>query len=563
MFCSGGEVMFFKGITRRYRHIKRYRKIVEVLIKHGFGYLIDVMDLYQFVPLSKRIKKIDSTTSKDNKAQRARKVLEELGPTFIKLGQILSTRPDLIPRQYIEEFKKLQDQVPAMDFEDLISKIKEEFNQPYQELFKEISKTPLATASIGQVHHATLKDGKQVVVKVQRVGIERTVETDLEIMSNLAQVLEDRIFSESMIKPVDIVDNFSNIITKELDYRVEGRNALKFNKNFKGESKVIIPDIFWKLTTKRVLTMEFMEGKKLNRLDDVAKNKRLAKLIARTFMKQILIDGFFHADPHPGNIILSSRDRLALIDFGMVGQLSAEDKEAVASLFIAIINKKIDKAIEELLDLGMVDHDIDLKSFERDFHRIVEQYYGAKLEEVDLAAIINRLFDLSFKYQIKLPVEFILLAKSLVTVEGIVEEIDPQFNIVTVAKPFIYQILRQKLDPRRILKDFSEGVHDLSQILLELPDELKQFLSTIKGNNLKINLNHIGLSRLISKLDIITNRLSISLLISSLIIASSLMMLSDKGGDFFGFPIIGLSGYVVAAVLGIWLIISILRSGRF
>ncbi|WP_408954825.1 ABC1 kinase family protein [Natroniella sp. ANB-PHB2] len=556
--------MFFRRISKRYRHIKRYRGIVEVLIKHGFGYLIEVMDLYQFVPLSKRIKKLDSSASnQDSKAIRIRNVLEELGPTFVKLGQLLSTRPDLVPKRYIEELEKLQDQVPPMEFDKVLKQIEEELDDTYEEYFKEISPLPLASASIGQVHKAILKDGQRVVIKVQRVNIESKIETDLEIMSNLARLLKSRVFTEGLIDPVEIVDNFSKYIKQELDYRTEAKNATKFSNNFAQESDVKIAEIFWDLTTRRMLTMEFIDGIKINNLTEESKKGYLAKLISRSFLKQILIDGFFHGDPHPGNILITSDYKLALIDFGLVGQMNQEDREKVASLFIALIKKNMEQAVEELLELGMITQEIDVKSLKRDFYKLVDSYYGLSLKEIELAPILNQILELAFKYKIKLPIEFILLGKSLMTVERVVTEIDPEFDILEVARPFIYKIIKKRLRPKHLIKESFSEIEDLIISVMKLPEELHNILKLVEKDNLEMTLHHIGIKRLISKLDIVTNRLSVSMIISALIVGSSLIMLSDRGATFLGYPIIGVSGYLIAALLGIWLVISIIRSGRF
>ncbi len=554
----------FKKIGLSYRNIKRYRKIVEVLIKHGFGYLIETLDLQQYVPLKKRIKKINSSKStEESRAIRLRKVLEELGPTYIKLGQLLSTRPDLIPRKFVDELEKLQDQVPPMSFDDVMMQINQELSLEKQDLFEEISPQPLASASIGQVHQAVLKTGEEVVIKIQRQNIQQTISSDLDIISNLAGILKNRVFSDDFIDPVEIIDNFSNMIKQELDYQNEARNMRKFYTNFSQKDQIIIPNIFWDLTTKRVFTMEFIEGEKINNLDQKAENKELAEIISRAFMKQIMDDGFFHADPHPGNFIITQDQKVALIDFGLVGQLSKSDRERVANLFINLVKKDIEAFVDDLLNLGMLTKEIDIRSLKRDFYRLLDDYYGITLEEVDLSIIMNRLLDLTFKYKIKLPIEFILLIKSLVTIEGVVAKIDPKFNILEVADPFAYEIIKKRLSPQRLTKDFIDKVQETSKYLTDIPEELHKIFKLIQEDKLEINFHHLGINPLISKLDIITNRLSISLIISALVIGSSLVMLTEKGPSFLGFPIVGISGYLVAMILGIWLVISILRSGRF
>ncbi|GAB6100319.1 AarF/ABC1/UbiB kinase family protein [Halanaerocella petrolearia] len=553
-----------RGITRGYRHIKRYREIVEVLIKNGFGYLVEVLDLYHFVPLRKRFKNLDpSGPNKDTRAIRLRKVLEELGPTFVKLGQLLSTRSDLLPPRYIEELEKLQEEVPAMDFKQVVAIIEDELEGSCQDFFTELSATPLASASIGQVHKGILKNGEEVVVKVQREGIESRVETDLEIMVNLAQILENRLFTDSFFSPVEVVENFSKMIKRELDYRIEGRNASKFKENFAQEEDIKIADPIWEFTTRRLLTMEFIAGSRIRQLESESTKKEMAKIITESFMKQALIDGFFHGDLHPGNIIITDNDKLALIDFGLVGQLSRPDREAVATLFTSLIRKDIERAVKELLKLGVVTHEIDRKELQRDFYKLVDDYYGATLEEVELGPIINRILDLAFRYKIRLPSEFTLLTKSLVTIEGVVSNLAPDFDILVVARPFIYQLLKEQYHPKRLVKGLFRDLRDMIEVLTDFPEDLQQVMHLLEDGSLKVKMKHVDLNDLISKLDIVTNRLSVSLIVSALIVGSSLVMLTDKGATLLGFPVIGISGYLIAVILGIWVVISILRSGRF
>ena len=556
--------MLFKGITKKYQHLKRYREIVEILIKHGFGYLIDELDLYQFVPLSKRIKALDTSAPPDtSKAERLRKVLEELGPTFIKLGQLLSTRPDLLPQEYILELEKLQDQAPPISFEEVIEQLEVELESDYEELFQEFSPEPLASASIGQVHKAILDDGTEVVVKVQRPGIEQKVNADLDIMTDLAGLLERRVFDDLFISPVKIMDSFSELIKKELDYRNEARNSVKFKNNFAEEDKVKVADLYWDFITQKVLVMEYIEGVSINKLSDNADRHQIAETIFDSFMKQILLDGCFHGDPHPGNIMITEDNKLGLIDFGLIGQISQRDREIAATLFMALLQKEMDLAVDQLLKLGIVTEEIDKNALKRDLYKLVDDYYGATLEQVELGPLVNRIFNLSFEYKIKLPFNFILLGKSLVTIEGLISKIDPKFDTVAAAKPFMSELIKAKLNPKRILKDLFNGGRNIFSTLSELPDEVQYILKLLKNQDLSINLEHSGLNQFIAKLDIITNRISMAVIVAALIIGSSLIMLSDKGPLFLDYPVVGLTGYLLAVVFGAWLVISILKSGRF
>ncbi|MFO7819407.1 MAG: AarF/ABC1/UbiB kinase family protein [Halanaerobacter sp.] len=555
--------MLFKGLTKKYQHLKRYREIVEILLKHGFGYLIGELDLYQFVPLSKRIKTLDTAPPEASKAKRLRQVLEELGPTFIKLGQLLSTRPDLLPQDYILELEKLQDQAPPISLEAVIEQLEDNLESDYQDLFQEFSPEPLASASIGQVHRAILDDGTEVVVKVQRPEIEKKVHADLEIMTDLAGMLERRVFADLFISPVEVMDNFSELIKKELDYRNEARNSVKFKNNFAEDDTVKVADLYWEFITQKVLVMEYIDGVSINKLSEDVNRHEIAETIFNSFMKQILLDGCFHGDPHPGNIIITQDNKLGLIDFGLIGQISQRDREIAATLFMALLQQEMDLAVDELLKLGIVTQEIDKKALKRDLYKLVDDYYGTTLEQVELGPLVNRLFNLAFEYEIKLPFNFILLGKSLVTIEGIISKIDPKFDTVAESKPFMSKLIKAKLNPKRLLIDFFSSSRNLFSTLSDLPDEVQYIISLLKNEDLMINLKHSGLNRLISKLDIITNRLAMALIVASLIIGSSLIMLSNKGPLFLDYPIIGLTGYSLAVIFGLWLVIAILKSGRF
>lgn len=556
----------FRRLNRRYRHIQRYRKIAEVLIKNGFGYLLDSLDLYQFLPLTRRLKLDNEESEELSRAERLRLVLEELGPTFIKLGQLLSTRQDLIPQEYIKELTKLQDDVPPFSFELVLQQIEEELNQPADDLFANIEKEPLAAASIGQVHKAVLQNGQQVVIKVQRPEIKDVIETDLDIIFNLAEILDKRVIGDEFLDPVEIASEFERIIKKELDYQIEGRNTEKFNRNFTDEEEIKVPKIYWELSTKKLLVSEYIEGTKLSKIDskDIdCDYKKIAQIGANSFMKQVLVDGFFHGDPHPGNLLITPEEKVAFIDFGIVGRIDKDTMEEIADLFLAVINRNIDKMVDKLLKLGMLTQKINLRALKRDMSELLDEYYGADLKEIDISRIINQMLNLAFKYRVQLPTDFILLGKALMTVEGIGRDLDPDFNVLAAAKPFAYQLLRKRFHPKRIFTEIFSDAKQLYHFLIHTPKQLERILKSLERQDFKIELRHIGLEELISKLDIITNRLSVSIIVSALIVGSSYIMQTDKGPTLFELPVLGLGGYLLAGFFGLWLVVSILRSGRF
>lgn len=558
--------MSFLNLNRRYRHIQRYRKIAEVLLKNGFGYLIDRLDLYKFLPLTKRFNIESKQSNELSRAERLRLVLEELGPTFIKLGQLLSTRPDLIPPNYIEELVKLQDEVPPFSFKLVLEQLEEELDRPYQEVFTEIEEEPLAAASIGQVHKAILQDGQKVVIKVQRPEIKKTIRTDLDIIFNLAEVLERRIFVDSFLSPVKIAEEFDRLINKELNYEVEGKNIAKFKENFAEKKKIKAPEVYWELSTRKLLVLEYIKGVKLDEVwveDSNFDREKLAEIAAESFMKQVLVDGFFHGDPHPGNLLVTAKEELVYLDFGIVGRIDPKTMEEIADLFIAIVQKDVEKMVKKLLGLGVLTQRIDERALKRDMNKLLEEYYEASLKEVDITRVFNQMLQLAFEYRLQLPSEFILLGKALMTIEGITAELDPDFEILKVAEPFAYKLLKEKFHPGRLIKGFIQDTREFYNFAIDLPKRLDKILHSLERQDLRIELKHLGLKDLISKLDIITNRLSISVIISALIVGSSLIMQVDKGPTFFGFPMVGLTGYLIAGFFGVWLIVSIIKSGRF
>jgi len=388
-------------IRKRYKRMRREVEICNVLCKHGFGYLANRLNLHI-------IGKRDASPFLDEEKMpipvRARHVLEDLGPTFIKFGQILSTRPDLIPFEFVEEFKKLLDEVPPFAYEDAERQVRDELGSSVRELFKEFKKEPSAAASIGQVHNAKLKTGELVVVKVQRPKIEDVIEADIDIMFNIARLVTKHIPESRLYDPVGIVEEFAKTIRKELDYTLEGRNADRFSRNFEGDETVYIPGVYWEFTTKKVLTMELVEGKKVSGLGKSVSNeerKKVSEDIARMYMKQIFLDGFFHADPHPGNIFLKN-GRIMLMDFGMVGRVDDYMKEKLANLFIAVIQKDMDGIADRLLDIGIVGDETDIPEFKSEVADVIEEYYGTSLKQVDIATMLNDALRISIKHRIKI-----------------------------------------------------------------------------------------------------------------------------------------------------------------
>ena len=561
--------MAFSRFKKRYKNINRLRQIINILIKYGFDYFVEQLGLISLIAKGEKIlKRKRSKIDQISFSVRVRLALEELGPTFVKLGQILSTRPDIIPREYIKELEKLQDEVPPYSYDLVEQMVQKELGANVSELFKSFDEKPFAAASLGQAHKAILKEDKvKVVVKVQRPDMEKIIETDLDILFQLARLTEKYILESRLYDPVGAAEEFAKTIRMELDYGTEGRNAERFRKNFKEDKTVFIPNIYWELSSKYILTMEYIEGIKINHLKELDKagydRKQIAENGAKAFMKQILIDGFFHADPHPGNILVMENEIIGFMDFGMMGKIDEESREKYIDLLIAVLEYDSNKILAGMLELGFTSQEtIDTRSFKIDIADILAQYYDKALKEIKLGEFVTQLVQISIKYHIKMPAELTLLGKSLLTIEGIGLVLDPDFNLTEIAKPYIKEIILERKSPQRLLFKLSNDLSEFYHLMVLIPRQLSKTLRKMEEGIFKLELQHRGLENLINALDKATNRLSYSLILVAIIIGSSLIMQTDKGLQFMGFPVIGVMGYIISGILGLGLVIMILRSGK-
>ena len=560
--------MVFAKLKRRYKNINRLRQIVNISIKYGFDYFVKQLGLINLISKGGKILKLKpSKIAQLPLPIRIRLALEELGPTFVKLGQILSTRPDLIPQNYITELQKLQDKVPPFAYAQVNQMIKRELGTDILKIFKSFEQKPLAAASLGQVHQAILEDGNKTVAKVQRPDIEKVIETDLDILFDLARLTEKHIPASRLYDPVGIAEEFAKAIRLELDYGTEGRNAERFKKNFEGDETIYTPKIYWEFSSRRILTMELIEGIKINNLKELDKvgydRKKIAENVAKAFMKQILIDGFFHADPHPGNMLVMKDGIIGFMDFGMMGRLDEEMREKGIDLFVAILERNPNKIINEMLNLGIASQEeIDTRSLKIDIKEMLDQYYDKPLKEIILGELISQLVEISIKYHIKMPAEFALLGKSLITIEGIGSELDPDFNLAEIAKPYAKDVILERKSPQRLISKLLNDLSELYNLVILIPRQLSKTLKKMEKGVFKLEFQHRGLENLINALDKSTNRLSYSLILAAIIVGSSLIMQTNKGPLFMGFPVIGILGFLIAGVLGLGLVIIILRSGK-
>ncbi len=558
------------NLKQNYKNLKRAKEILFVLSKHGLGYFFNLSAVERYFKLGKKffIKKTDKGKIKRlTLPQRTRIACEELGPTFVKLGQILSTRPDLISREFIEEFKKLQDNVQSFSFLEVKEIFKKELGRPIDELFIEFNEHPVASASLGQVHKARLPSGEYVAVKIQRPNIEERIKSDISILFDLVKFIEKRLINGYVYQPIEVVKELSKTIKKELDFVSEGRNIDRFRVNFKNSKTVYIPKVYWQLTTSKILIMEYIEGIKVSDIDNSHNIQYDKKLIsargADMMLKQIFIDGFFHGDPHPGNIFIIENNVIVLLDFGMVGRVEEETMTNMANLLIAAIGNDTNKIIKALEQMNIINSEMDIKELKVEIKDFIDRYYGAPLKQLRISTIIEEILAIMIRHQIKMPSDLTLLVKSLVTIEGVGRDLDPDFDMVAHTKPFAKRLISKKYSLINLWNRGSESFKELLNFFEVFPKDFLYLVRNLKNGEFNIGFQHKGLDKLIHEIDRSSNRLSFSMIIAALIIGSSMILGQQIGPSIFGYSVIGIIGYLFASFLGLFLIISILRSGRW
>lgn len=550
-------------IVSRARNLERIRQISEVAVRHGFGYFFERHNLWQVLHL----RHAQPAPPPANLGVHVRKMLEELGPTFVKFGQLLSTRPDIVPAEIIGELVRLQDAVPPFPGSVARRVIEEELGLGVERLFASFTPEPIAAASIGQVHRAMLPGGAPVVVKVQRPEAARQIQRDIELLYQLAELTKDHLGSLVAVDPVRVVHEFARSITHELDYVLEARNAERFAENFAGDERVLIPRVYRRYCTRRVLTLEWIEGPTLNTIDletlDPTERLALAGTLTHAWFTQILEHGFFHGDPHPANILVVRPDRIALLDFGTAGVLARSDLEEGTYLFLDVMNRDIEGVRRRLKRLGVrwpkeKDREV-AETLEDAFNR----YFGARLSEVDPGAILHEMFNIIYGLRLELPTRFLLLDKSLFTIEGVVSQVYPDFNVFESAKPYARRLLLQRYTPAAVVDALRRTLSTYGEIFREYPFQIHDMLEEIRDGELEIKFVHTGLDNLIRKLDILTNRVVVALVAAALGLASSIVaVFVTAGPQVLGLSIWGIPGFLAALFFGVWLMYAIVRSGR-
>ncbi len=556
------------AIGRTYRHLNRYHRILRVLFKYGFNDLVDRLHIDQYLESGLQMinRKPREQISRLSRPERLRLVFEELGPTFIKLGQLLSTRPDLVPADFLDELAKLQDDIPSFAQDEVRAIFKEELGRYPEEVFHYFDTEPLAAASIGQVHRARMDNGIEVVVKVQRPGIENIIAVDLEILAHIAELMEQYLEEVQGHQPMAIVHEFARSLSREIDFSIELANIQRFARQFEGNPAVHVPLVYPELSTDRILVMEYVVGVKSSKAETLREQGYDLPLIAERganlVMEQIFVHGFFHADPHPGNVFILPDNVVCFIDFGQMGRLSLKDREDFTDLVLDLVAGNEQKIVAGVLKVTVQLGEVDRENLARDLGSLMDMYLYRPLGELEAGKILQDLLDLVSRHKLSFKPGLYLMMKALSTVEGVGLMLDPKLELINLAKPFMRKIRLGRMQPGRIAEEISLTGSAYLHLLRDLPEELRTILTQLRSGRMRLEFEHRGLKSLGTTLDRVSNRISFAIVLAALIVGSSVIIHSGIPPRWHDIPVIGLIGFLVAGIMGFWLLLSIIRHGR-
>ena len=550
------------------RDLPRLHEISSVLIRYGAGDMVRRLGVGTMLERAGRVLHWKQAVENQNlePAVRFRQVLEELGPTFIKLGQVLATRVDLFPPQWIAELEKLQSSAAALPFEAMLPQMRLALDgRDPLEVFDNFNITPRASASIAQVYDANLKDGTAVVVKVRRPGIEAKIDADLRIMAHIARLVEVEFPEVRRYQPVQVVQQFAKSMRRELDLAAEARNIQRFGEKFAEDETVFIPRVFWDYVGHTMNVQERIDGipgNQLLRADAAGLDRRLlADRGANAVLRMILIHGHFHADPHPGNVFYLSGNRVALVDFGMTGMLTHARRNQIADLLLAIISKDEMSLLNVLMD-WTGDSVVNEDKLSADVIEFIFNYSSVKLKDISFSHLLNELTAMIREHHLVLPSDLTLLFKTMITLEGLGRQLNPEFDMGEHAEPFVKEVLRLRYAPDAVLKRGVHNVKDIASIMAGLPRDLAKFFKELRRGRVRLDIDVKRLDHFGQQLDRSANRLTLGIMTAALIIGSSIVMTITVGPKIFGMPILGFLGFIIAVFNSIWIILSIWRSGK-
>ena len=549
------------------RDIGRLYEIATVLIRYGFG------DVTRRLGITGALERVGKTLRRSRhhaiyhmtSAERVRRAMEDMGPTFVKLGQILSTRVDLFAPEWIAEFEKLQDHAAPVPFDEIRAQLAADLAADPDSVFADLDPAPLAAGSIAQVHRARLQDGTAVVLKVRRPGIESVIDADLRLLQHLAELAEREWPALQRYQPRGLVRQFAKSLRRELDLRTECRNAERIAVNLAANENIVVPGIYWQWATQRLNVQTYVDGiagRNLAAVDEAGLDRRiLAQRGANAVLQMVLEDGFFHADPHPGNVFYLPGNRLAFIDFGMVGRLSQERRDQLADLLYSLAQRDPGHAAE-LLEDWAGKTEVDMQGLSMDIDCFIDEFHGVPLEQIEVGRLLGDLTALMREHRLTLPPDLALLFKAAISLEGLGRMLDPGFDMVSEARPFLVQIGRQRRSPRALAKLGAKSLREAAALALNLPGELRRLLKAMNRGAITVHVDVSHLDRAFERMDRSASRLTMGIVTAALIIGSSIVMTVKTESTWLGLPLFGLLGFLGAVVSGVWLLISIARSGR-
>jgi len=550
----------------RTRKIGRLSEIAQVAVRHGFGYFFERHKLTDVLPWPTRADAVPHATGSE-RGRHLREMLDELGPTFVKFGQLLSTRPDVVPPDIVAELRGLQDDVRPFPFAQVRAVVEDELGLTLEQAFLRFEELPIAAASIGQVHRATLPNGDEAAVKVQRPNAPRQIESDLALLYQAARLIKERVRALDFIDAHELVDEFARFIRQELDYKLEARHADTFGRNFADSELVVVPKVYWDYSGARMLTLQYLDGVQLRDLDletaSFEERRELVYRVTETWMEMIFRHGFFHGDPHPANVLVLAGARIGLVDFGLVGKLTDEDMARLTRLFIDAATENVDALPRRLAELGVRYPREREEEFATALRELYYRYYGASLSDIDPIQVIREAFNLIYSMNLHLPTRFVLLDKAIATLGAVGVDLYPEFNVFEVARPYARELMLERFSPARLASQAQREGRALLGIARELPYQVHDVLQEIRDGQIEVGFVHKGLDEFMHKLDVAINRVVVALVVAGGLLGSALIgIFATEGPQIFGVHFLSVIGFLLSGTLGGWLLVGVLRSGR-